>query len=455
MTIHKSLISNILKPVSRAGCAAAIAFSIISGSCAFAADSVTMKLDDGAQPQGQSEPIKPEIQVPANRSGMTGGPIITAASAVLMDSETGQVLYSKNAHTKRPIASTTKIMTAVLMIENCGMSDVITASKNASQTMYTSLHLMPGEKILARDLLTGMLIRSANDAAVAAAEHISGTVPKFAALMNKKAAEIGCTDTHFVTPNGLYDPKHYSSAYDLCLIARYAIRYPLFNEIVNTRKYTLSSRTMNRKDLVVYSKCRYLKNYPGADGIKSGYIKQARYCYVGSATRDGMRLVSSVLRSNNSGNDTAALMDYGFANYQAVPVAQAATSRVDVKVDGGDKKEIAALPVHDLHVVVPKTGACVTTKVEVKPVKAPVLKDSKVGTVYAMVNGTMVASVDLKATDSVGVSFARRAWGLVKMGGLLAACLIVGGRVGTAFTKGTRRRRRRFTSSLRNPNIFR
>ena len=159
-------------------------------------------------------------------------------------------------------------------------------------------------------------MRSANDAAVAAAEHVAGSVPKFVAMMNRKAREIGCRNTHFVTPNGLPAPGHYSSAYDLALMARYAMRYPIFNEVVRTTKYFLLTRTINKKDMAVISPSKFLRNYPGADGVKSGYIRQAGNCYVGSATRDGWRLISAVLKCKNANQDTAALMDYGFNNFE-------------------------------------------------------------------------------------------------------------------------------------------
>lgn len=437
----------------RVGLAFAAAVVLSLGTSTFAGDgAITLKLDDG--PAART-PAESTIQVPATKASPAPAPSIGAAGAVLMDADTGQVLYTKNPHVKRPNASTTKIMTAILIIENCGMNDIITASKKASETPFTSLNLKPGEKITVKDLLTGMLLRSANDAAVAAAEHIAGTAPKFAEMMNKKAAEIGCTDTHFVTPNGLYDPNHYSSAYDLCLMAKYALKYPIFDEAVNTRKYTLASRTINKKDMVVFSKSKFLKDYPGADGVKSGYTKQAGYCYVGSATRDGWRLVSAVLKSENSGNDTAALMDYGFDNFQPVDVARVDSDRVKVEINGGSKGSIEAVPARDLHVVVPRTGAAVTKRIELKKITAPVAKGTPLGILYASVDGTTVAQVELRAAENVDVSIARKAWSVVRTYGLLAACLAVGGRFGAALTKSTRRSRRRLSSILRGYNYRR
>ncbi|MCE5200628.1 MAG: D-alanyl-D-alanine carboxypeptidase family protein [Armatimonadota bacterium] len=425
---------------------------------------LTLRLDDGqpAQSQVQNTPGEPAgqpgkaIDVPASKSYLASKPDVKAASAVVMDARTGQMLYAKNPHTRRPNASTTKMMTAILIIEHCGMDDIMTASKNVAQTPFTSIHLMPGEQITARDLLYGMMIRSANDAAVAAAEHIGGSVSKFSVMMNKKAKEIGCTDTHFVTPNGLYNPGHYSSAYDLSLIAMYGLnKYQLFNDVVNTRKYTLDSRTMNRKDIAVFAKSKFLKDYPGADGVKSGYIKQAGYCYVGSATRDGWRLVSTVLKSDNASRDTEIIMDYAFSNYEPVDVAKASGVYTKVKVDGGAAGEVPVAPVKDLTVIVPKTGARVTTQIETASVAAPVVKGAKVGKLTAYVDGNPVQSVELRAVNDVEISFGRKALEFFKMCGIVVACLVVGGKYGTAFTKNTRRRRRRITSSLRSFNNYR
>jgi D-alanyl-D-alanine carboxypeptidase (penicillin-binding protein 5/6) len=415
-------------------------------------DTVTIRLEEN-QPDARRE-IAPEcvIDVPAVREKAAPRPVVKGESAVLMDAVSGQVLYEKNAHTRRPNASTTKIMTAILMIENLRTDEIITASKKAAETPYSAIHLKPGEQITMYDLLMGLMIRSANDAAVAAAEHTAGSVQKFAAMMNKKAAELGCVNTHFVNPNGLYNAGHYSSAYDLCLMARHAIRYPLFNTVVSTKKHILSSRTVNRKDLAVYARTKFMRDYPGADGIKSGYIKQARYCYVGSVTRDGWRLVSAVLRSENSGADTSALMDYGFANFRPVKVAGKKTERVEINVKGGSRPTVAAAPAHDLVVVVPSTGGRITTEVDVGPVTAPVAKGARLGIMKASVDGAEVAKVELRAAEEVEIGIASKLWSLMKYGGLLAVCLVVGSRYGTAFTKSTRRRGRRISSVLRDHN---
>jgi D-alanyl-D-alanine carboxypeptidase (penicillin-binding protein 5/6) len=293
-----------------------------------------------------------------------------------------------------------------------------------------------------------MLVRSANDAAVAAAEHIAGNTARFANMMNRKARRIGCADTHFVTPNGLYDPKHYSSAYDLCLMAKYALRYPVFNETIRTRKYFVESRSMNREDLCVFSHSPFLRHYPGADGVKSGYTKESRYCYVGSATRNRWRLLSAVLGSPDATVDTAALMDYGFDGFQPVSVVKANEKCVDAKVGGGWRATVSAVIANDLRVPVPKSGGKITTRFDLTPVEAPIARGARLGTLKALVDGKQVAAVELRAGQDMGISLARRGLIVLKGCGIIVACL-AGGRCGTAIARRARGRRRRATSSLR------
>lgn len=447
----------------------AVAAAVLAGQCCPVAarnDVMIIRLEDPSaeetpvqdapkteKPQAEPEP-KLEPETSGGSARPAAPPVLSAASAVVMDAETGQILYSKNPHVRRPNASTTKILTAILLIENRGMSHVVTASKKACETPFTSLNLRPGEQISARDLLMGLMVRSANDAAVAVAEDVGGSVSKFAAMMNRKAKEIGCKDTNFVTPNGLHANGHYSTAYDLCLIAKYAIKYPVFNEVVNTRKHILSSRTVNREDLAVFAKHKFLTNYSGADGIKSGYLKQAGCCYVGSATRDGWRLISSVLKSDSSSVDTTALMDYAFNDFKPVVVARADKACVGAGIKGGSRKEVPAAPIKDLKVVVPKAGAKVTTTCEFKSLEAPVEAGVPVGEMIAFVDGRRVAKVGLKSTEAVRVSFARRLWGWTKMCGIAVVCLMVGRKYGYSSTKGTRRRRRRVQTSLRGIDRF-
>ncbi|MEN6372390.1 MAG: D-alanyl-D-alanine carboxypeptidase family protein [Armatimonadota bacterium] len=350
--------------------------------------------------------------------GAVSPPKIQSASAILTDAVTGQILYAKNIHEKKPIASTTKIMTAILVLENCKLDETVTASKTASETPFTSLHLLPGERASVDDLLHALLIRSANDTAVALAEHIGGTVPGFVQMMNDKAKLLGAKDTHYVTPNGLYAADHYSSAYDLALITRYALRNPEFNRIIATKSVRID-RSINKQDVLVRTKSKFLLHYPGADGVKSGYIKQAGHCFVGSATRNGWRLVSVVLKSADSQADTVALMDYGFKNYQMLVLADKDQTVRKIRVKGG-KDELEVVPAERLQVAVrPNETDQATAEIKLNEIHAPVRKGDTVGTMTAYVGSKPVASVDLKAAQDVNESIAFTTWPWVRTVSLL------------------------------------
>jgi len=355
--------------------------------------------------------------------GAVEQPKILAESAILTDAVTGQILYAKNIHVTRPMASTTKIMTAIIVLENCDLNEIVTASENAAKTPYTSLNLRPGEQVKVKDLLNALMIRSANDAAVALAEHVGGTVSGFAQMMNDKAKQIGAKNTNFVTPNGLHDPKHYSTAYDLALITRYALRMHEFNKIIKT-KSAIIERSINKKDLLVQSKSKFLKHYVGADGVKSGYIKQAGYCYVGSATRGGWRLVSVVLKSNDSQAETAVLMDYGFKNYRRLVLADKSRPVKKVPVNGGSD-ELEIVPTERVHVAVKHNEAgSAKTEIKLDDIHAPIRKGDKVGTITAYVAGKPVVTVDLAAAHDVDESLISATWPWLRSIGLLAMLTI-------------------------------
>jgi D-alanyl-D-alanine carboxypeptidase (penicillin-binding protein 5/6) len=210
----------------------------------------------------------------------------------------------------------------------------------------------------------------------------------------------------------------------------------------------VESRSKNREDLAVFSHSRFLRDYPGADGVKSGYTKQARKCYVGSATRNGWWLVSAVLGSCDANMDTAVMMDYGFGGFDLKDVVRAGEKCADAQIGGGWHSTVSAVAERDLRVAVPKSGGSVTTKLDMLQPRAPILKGTKVGTLKALLDGREVASVQLLAGEDVGISFLRWAWIVTKWCALILMCLI-GGLYGTAIAKNTRRRRRRLTTPVR------
>lgn len=248
---------------------------------------------------------------------------VSAQAAVLLDAESGRVLYEKNGHEPLRIASITKIMTAIVAIELGNLDDVVTVSPNASGVEGSSIYLLPGEKIRLEDLLYGLMLRSGNDAAVAIAEHIGGSVEGFVFLMNQKARELGMDHTVFSNPHGLdTHEEHYSTAYDMALLGAYAMKNETFVEIVATKRKTVPMPG-NAWDRVWYNKNRLLTMYPYADGIKTGYTKRAGRTLVSSSNKDGHRLIAVTLNAPNDWQDHIALYEYGYSRYRQATLAQA------------------------------------------------------------------------------------------------------------------------------------
>lgn len=241
-------------------------------------------------------------------------------SAVLVDALTGQVLYEKNSELKMYPASTTKILSAIIAIEKGNLNDLVTVSKRARDVEGTRVYLAEGEVMTLRQLLYGMLMNSGNDAAIAVAEHISGSVEQFADEMNRYATErLGLSRSHFVNPHGLYDSEHYTTAEDLAKIAMYAMKNPIFREIVGTKTLPWQGKEWIT---TVVNHNKMLWRYEGATGIKNGYTDQSRFSLVSSAKRNGTEFITVVLGANRSEDaykDSIALLDYGFEHFKTVP----------------------------------------------------------------------------------------------------------------------------------------
>ena len=269
-------------------------------------------------------------------------PTVAAQGAALIDGKTGRLLWGKNADVPLAMASTTKIMTAILVLERARLTEVVTVSKNAAQQPKVHMSLQEGEQWQVGDLLSAMLLRSYNDAAVALAEQVSGNVAKFCAEMTKKAKEIGARDTVFGSPNGLDShltaEQHHSTAYDMALIGAYALENETFREIIAQQEIYVSDLT-GKHSCSVTNADRFLQEYSGALGIKTGYTNRAGHCFVGAAERDGVRLVSAVLGSGwgdvgkqKKWTDTKALMDYGFAVFHPYEAVQAGESFGEIRI---------------------------------------------------------------------------------------------------------------------------
>jgi D-alanyl-D-alanine carboxypeptidase (penicillin-binding protein 5/6) len=392
-------------------------------------------------------------------------PIVHSHYSILVDAVTGEVLWARNPETHRAIASTTKILTATLLLERGHLDDIVTAPNGVQYMPDSSLHLKPGEKITLRDLLYAMLLRSANDTAVAGAVYLSGSVPAFAKDMNSKAKEIGAVHSHFVTPNGLPAPGHYSTAGDLAKLACYAVNnLPMFNKIVKTPIYKVH-RSMDQRDVwVKNTAATYLKKFPGADGIKTGYIHEAGHCFVGSATRGGWRLIAVALDSNDCREDVESLLNYGFTQFAPVTVLHQGDPVGTIDIPS------ASQPVQvncsdTLFIVASKRRPIPAYQIKLTPLpllpQAPITAGTPLGTVTILVDGKVkatgaaLAAHDVALRPAIGVIQTTKNIGLIllKVIGALIALLVllIGGMIIYARTasKSARRRRNRLAASVR------
>ncbi|MEB3102779.1 D-alanyl-D-alanine carboxypeptidase family protein [Ferviditalea candida] len=251
---------------------------------------------------------------PLTFAGAPNPPSIHAEAAALIDVQSGKMLMSLNGNKRMRIASLTKIMTAIVAIEKGNLSDKVKVGPRAFGVEGSSIYLKKGEEMSLQNLLYGLMLRSGNDAAVAIAEHVGGSVDGFVYLMNEEAKLIGMTNSHFVNPHGLDAQDHYSTADDMAKLTAYALRNPVFREIVKTKVKTAPNPN-EPWDYKWRNKNKMLTLYDGADGVKTGYTKLARRCLSSSATRNGQQLAVVTLDDSNDWADHQLLLDYGFKNF--------------------------------------------------------------------------------------------------------------------------------------------
>lgn len=249
-------------------------------------------------------------------------PVINSRSAIVYDRSSGSILYGKSENEKRKMASTTKIMTAIIVIENSNLDDVVTVSSKAASTGGSRLGLHTNDKISIRDLLYGLLLCSGNDAAIALAENVGGTVENFSNLMNEKANTLNLTSTHFVTPHGLDNDDHYTTAYELALITNYALNNELFCKLVGTKNYTISINGYPKK---LSNTNELLGNLNGVYGVKTGFTNGANRCLVTAIKRDNMDLICIVLGADTKKDrtkDSVSLIEYSFTTFKMVNIQE-------------------------------------------------------------------------------------------------------------------------------------
>lgn len=348
---------------------------------------------------------------------------LTAESALLMDMKTGEIIYEKDIHEKRSPASTTKMLTCILAIENLDMKSSITVGSNElGQLVGNSLGLKADETMNTGNMIKGMMVASGNDAAIVLADRIAGSVDDFSLMMNKKLEEIGCSESHFVNPNGYHDDRQYSTCWDLAQIARYCMKNELFRSIVATPAMTIpetnksAERHLSNTNLLLHDESTenrvYVNNelrvckYEGCIGIKTGYTSKAGGCLVSACTRGDTTLLSVVMKSGSMErfSDTIKLFDWGFANYKTVKVLDGGYETGDIKVRGGKLAQVSTGVSEEVYATVPveASEALLSTKIVMdKSVKAPFEAGTKVGALQVLAGDRVVGEADVLTDNAV------------------------------------------------------
>ena len=339
------------------------------------------------------------------------GPIISAEGAIVMEAETGAILYAKNINEQLYPASITKLLTAIIAMDECEPDELVTFSKAAVESIDwrndANLGIAPGNSITMEQCLYGLLTGSANEVAYAIAEHVSGDIESFAKKMNEKAKELGCTHSNFVTPNGIHDENHYTSAYDMALIAKAFFADELLSKMASTVSYKVpQSDTQPRDDMVVYAKSKLHKGkeyaYPGLVGTKTGYTDYARQTLVSCASKNGMKLICVVLKEESpyQYTDTITLFNYGFDNFHTVNTAQNDTTHVIQSLNlfsagrdiFGNSKPILQMN-SDAYIILPKDADFFDTTSDISYEN---LRDNEIARINYYFNGAYIGSAGIE-----------------------------------------------------------
>ena len=311
---------------------------------------------------------------------------VSAEKAIVMDAVSGRVLFERNADKQSLIASTTKIMTALIICEQCNVLDRMRIPKDAVGIEGSSMYLKEGEVLTIQELLYGLMLSSGNDAAVALAIYCGGTVEEFAERMNDKARILGLQDTHFENPNGLDSPGHYSTARDLAVLAAYAMENPIFYKTVSAKTISVGERHLRNHNKLLWQ-------VEGADGVKTGFTKAAGRILVSSATRNGRRIIAVTLNDANDWQDHAKLLEEGFARYNVQRIVTKNDLIAKVDVAGGQTQQVEIRAVeHFSYAIAPEE-----TKTLVYPgpgfVYAPVAEGADAGVAYVQIAGKTVGKI--------------------------------------------------------------
>lgn len=346
---------------------------------------------------------------------------ITAKSAVVIEYETGKVIFAKNSEEKRAPASTTKIMTALVALDEMGeqLDILVPTSEKAATIGESSIWLVKGEILSLEDMLYGLLLNSGNDAAIAIAEKIGGSEEDFVHLMNAKAKSLGAKNTHFANPNGLPNKDHYTTAADLARITRCALNNPVFSSIVatKTKEVVWENHEWNRQLINTNKLLWYLD---GANGVKTGYTEAAGHCLVSSVKRGDQQFIGVVLNSENIWEDSKNLLEYAFANYKKIDLYNKGQEVAEIKVNSGLENELKLITQNKVSVVVPKDNKQeIKKKFLIKENKkvAPIKKGEVIGRMDILLDGKIISQENLIADRDVHYktlmrSFINQFWGL-------------------------------------------
>jgi D-alanyl-D-alanine carboxypeptidase (penicillin-binding protein 5/6) len=347
--------------------------------------------------------------VPLTQAAAEGDVLtLSAESAAVIDVESGRLLYEKDADKPMRIASLTKIMTAIVALEESDLQEKVKVGPEAVGVEGSSIYLKQGEEIPLEHLLYGLMLRSGNDAAVAIAEHVGGSLDGFVMMMNEKAEYLGLEQTHFENPHGLDAPEHYSSAADMARLTAYALRNPHFKTIVSTPVKTVPwpGEEWHRK---WYNKNKMLRLYPGADGVKTGYTKLSKRTLVSSATRNGRQLAAVTLAAPDDWNDSMHLLEYGFTQYEQVTVLDKGETVTDIPGSNDHRWSAVAEKAFKYPMKEEERDQIRVEPLLTLPTSAVREEGVRVGTARIVVNGRQVGSVPLvsrqKPVEEIGRLF--------------------------------------------------
>ena len=325
---------------------------------------------------------------------------VSAKSACAIESSSKEVYFEKNSNEKMSMASTTKIMTAIIVIENSKLDDLIKIDSRSVGIEGSSIYLKEGECLSVEDLLYALLLESANDASIALAIHCAGSVECFVDLMNKKTNELELSNTHFTNPHGLYDENHYTTAHDLAKIALYAMNLPVFYDIVSTYKKVILPNEENSRVLINHNKL--LRTYDGAIGVKTGFTTNSGRCLVSCAEKDGARLVCVTLDAPNDWSDHTYMLNLGFTIYEGINLANCGDYVLDIPVINGKKQSILCTNYDSLNATVKKESKNISAEFEVNQLLcAPIKQGDLVGKIIFKNNDSQIAFLNLYALENV------------------------------------------------------